>query len=579
MEFEEICKLVNGSSLPRKAISDCYIRKKFDFGIEFSMKIIDEIKNFHLLFTVDHPFLLPKIVYCECPQIGRYPHIEEYGILCLPLNTKHVPCGKFKDYLEAHIADAKKLLEDAFTGEMDDDLLNEAHSYWSHESSGNSYLLESLDCEEGMLYYYTSKRATYIASSKNYLERWFKAFGVSTGQYVSDNCYYLPLERPLYPAEYPENLKQLEELLASDSRNGLTFLQQQLRNNAKILYFVLSADTENGRFLGVLELKISLPPASYGRQNPQSHINNGFRDDKVPLKVLEARSNQFAKINRMYTLQVDHDWIHSRGQQDSAKLLKEKSVAFIGCGSLGSHVGRLLVQAGLKKIAFIDGELLAPVNTSRHTLGMAQVSQNKAVALKKRLQEDFPHQQDIQAYGKDFQHLTDSELESILSYEHIVVSIGEMGVEKSITRILIEKGFQGSVIYTWLEPYAVGGHAISFPKPSNMFLEHGQSHLYIGDFSDKTTTVTEPACGNVFQPYGCIDLSHMASLISEYIIETVFQEKHVTRDVRHLACSGSNRLIHGNNGTWSPEWVEKTQGAPEYRRLVIAWNPNNIEST
>jgi hypothetical protein len=67
-----------------------------------------------------------------------------------------------------------------------------------------------------------------------------------------------------------------------------------------------------------------------------------------------------------------------------------KSVAIIGCGSLGSSIAELLVRLGVHKMILIDGDKITAPNLSRHNLLLPDVGINKAVALAQRLNEANP---------------------------------------------------------------------------------------------------------------------------------------------------------------------------------------------
>jgi hypothetical protein len=65
--------------------------------------------------------------------------------------------------------------------------------------------------------------------------------------------------------------------------------------------------------------------------------------------------------------------------------LSEKSVALIGCGSLGSKIGSMLARSGVARFALIDDDILFPDNLVRHDLDWRDVGSHKADALARRL--------------------------------------------------------------------------------------------------------------------------------------------------------------------------------------------------
>lgn len=68
------------------------------------------------------------------------------------------------------------------------------------------------------------------------------------------------------------------------------------------------------------------------------------------------------------------------------ELLKSKSVALIGCGSLGSKVGTMLARSGTGRFVLVDDDILLPDNLVRHDLDWRDIGTHKAAALERRLQ-------------------------------------------------------------------------------------------------------------------------------------------------------------------------------------------------
>jgi molybdopterin/thiamine biosynthesis adenylyltransferase len=65
--------------------------------------------------------------------------------------------------------------------------------------------------------------------------------------------------------------------------------------------------------------------------------------------------------------------------------LSEKTVALIGCGSLGSKIAAMLCRSGVRKFKLIDDDLLFPDNLVRHELDWRDIGAHKAAALAGRL--------------------------------------------------------------------------------------------------------------------------------------------------------------------------------------------------
>jgi sulfur-carrier protein adenylyltransferase/sulfurtransferase len=70
---------------------------------------------------------------------------------------------------------------------------------------------------------------------------------------------------------------------------------------------------------------------------------------------------------------------------DSHEILRTKSVALIGCGSLGSKVATMLARSGIGRFFLADDDVLMPDNLLRHDLDWRDVGSHKVNALSRRL--------------------------------------------------------------------------------------------------------------------------------------------------------------------------------------------------
>lgn len=82
-----------------------------------------------------------------------------------------------------------------------------------------------------------------------------------------------------------------------------------------------------------------------------------------------------------------------RNMEETAASLIGKRIALVGCGSIGSHLARQLVQLGAgceAVLDLIDPEVLSSANLGRHGLDMRHVGQFKAEGLASSLSEFHP---------------------------------------------------------------------------------------------------------------------------------------------------------------------------------------------
>lgn len=70
--------------------------------------------------------------------------------------------------------------------------------------------------------------------------------------------------------------------------------------------------------------------------------------------------------------------------------LSEKSVAIIGCGSVGSKIASILARTGIGKFVLVDDDIFLPGNMVRNDLDGRYVGQHKTIAVKDRILDIEP---------------------------------------------------------------------------------------------------------------------------------------------------------------------------------------------
>ena len=123
----------------------------------------------------------------------------------------------------------------------------------------------------------------------------------------------------------------------------------------------------------------------------------GFRYDdikiKIPLLILTKDKNiitvflsqgEDKKIvcREIAPIATDFNLSKSRVPSEICAKMKEKSVAIIGAGSLGSKLSRSLASTGLNTMILIDDDILLPENISRHIAGFNSIGEHKVILAK-----------------------------------------------------------------------------------------------------------------------------------------------------------------------------------------------------
>jgi molybdopterin/thiamine biosynthesis adenylyltransferase len=81
---------------------------------------------------------------------------------------------------------------------------------------------------------------------------------------------------------------------------------------------------------------------------------------------------------------------YSKRLDESHEMLGSKSVAVVGCGSMGSKIATMLARSGVESFFLVDDDILFPDNLVRHDLDWRDVGSHKAEALADRLRRVNP---------------------------------------------------------------------------------------------------------------------------------------------------------------------------------------------
>jgi hypothetical protein len=118
--------------------------------------------------------------------------------------------------------------------------------------------------------------------------------------------------------------------------------------------------------------------------------------------------------NTAYALNVIHPQAEEMRLAPEHTALKARSVAIVGCGSLGSKVAVMLARAGVESFLLVDDDVLLPDNLVRNDLDWQGVGFHKADAVARRLELANPRAVcDIRKYRLGGQHSSDS-IETLL---------------------------------------------------------------------------------------------------------------------------------------------------------------------
>ncbi|MHB8920355.1 MAG: ThiF family adenylyltransferase [Halothiobacillus sp.] len=518
-----------------------------------------------LILVIDKafPYSQPRVVAPQAGSNFTWPHVEKHGLLCLRTTIANHDAG---ERALRHLQDAINLLN-FNEEECQTEFEREFVSYWHNRMTTNgtpplvlSLIQPGRDTHK-VFFTYDSKNNRYIvADDESSLTRWMEHAGVTIKSENIGESIYLRLARPWTPNQYPEFGRDVLNYIPSDQRNKI------FRPNTPILF---GARTSTGP---VIVCTILQGPTDRTARKP----SNGFRKVKdMPSSIL-SNLCETKRILRLSVKRVDGKWVHGRDHDPNYSIMRNKSIAIIGCGAIGSALARLLAQSGVGNFHLVDFDYLNSCNIARHALGMNYLGVNKADGVRSMLAQDFPHIETLIHAPVRFQHLNDEQLYS-LSQADLIISAGvDFDCDAAIDAWRKTLDHPPSHICTWAEAYALAGHAVLLQADDSLlsgFDENERPLFRISEWPpDNLPLIAEAGCGNLFQPHGAMDLQPIITLAGKLAIETLLGQANTSTRREWLGDlaqveqrGGSLRAAEKNmtNLTREAPWISVKSGQDE----------------
>lgn len=333
---------------------------------------------------------IPDLSFIELPKVeilDRHSltptliaHLEQGTGLCYADRTllrldQFNPGGSILRILE----EAEKTINKSLAGKASDEMALEYPSYWKGQTvqiliDTSSFIGRAhLALQDNL-----SSKLMLLVGADQKLPMGFKKVDNVTVVSTTSNLH------PLDNMKVPKTLAELEmwhNYQDIECSNSFEVVLSSLANKEVVFY-----SAPNG-WVGC-RLKLS---ADLKLLSSKKNLQPNFMQSQV-LK----RKNEISLIP-YHGKEASLDHITTRNLQSKFVNLKGKRIALIGCGTIGSHLGRFLVQSGAgnsAKFFVIDNQDLNAGNLGRHLLNFRDVGKQKAEALAEELMR-FHHELDI----------------------------------------------------------------------------------------------------------------------------------------------------------------------------------------
>lgn len=468
----------------------------------------------------DFPSTLP-IIYIERAKLERrIPHIEASGKVCIAQEgAVLIDTDAPKEIVKEAIQRAEQTIKDGLAGKHDNDLFTEFLAYWDYRPEGGKaiWLLPiPKEATEVCRAHTSTEGERIIAQTDDEIKYWAQ----KTNKHIRSfgHSFFLPLKAPIYPPDFGERytIERILEMLSDSCEETnlnkfLDWLKKETTPCSVIAAFPSTSEDGCVCFGFII-------PRTDALYHTQLHLKPKNAADEINLKPE-------ALIGKIEVERHDPHFITTRG--GAPDNLQNKTVAIIGCGSLGSQAARLLAYSGIGKLRLIDKEPLSSCNLHRHLLGADSIGLSKVTGIEKELTKSLPALK-VEIRASKVQDVLSKERDFVSSSDAILVATGDEALDRVLNELLIGGP---PTVFSWIEPLGIGGHALLIR--ANKGNQGCFECLYepvdgarIGNVASFVAHGQElgrsfAGCAGRFMPYSALDAIRTATEATRLIVETL----------------------------------------------------------
>lgn len=458
----------------------------------------------HIGLNWDFPHTLPIIVL-EKELLPEYiPHVEHDGFVCYSEQENLVIDSSVPEKVLADAVErTKDVLQKGILGENKWDFIDEFDAYWrlyqkaipvkslvnpSSEVRQIVVARESRKADRIEIAYVSDNDSTPIE------------FGVEARTVSHESGIYVPLQRGTYIDIFmQENLtvkvvrKTILEGISTYNRKILKRLTKKFKRNEVVIF---GLPRPSG---GVVLFGIQFS-AVYSAHPLNDHGNA-------------------EKTTSITLLRVDKSYLLPRGGANTS--FQDKKIALVGCGAVGGQIAFHLIQSGILNLTLIDHDIFTYENTFRNPIGKQFVGEKKVEGLRKDLESKYPYVK-IKTVALKVEEAVSKSILDMGKFDLVIMATGDDNVSLAINRFFHANGVRLPILYSWLEPYGIGGHVlVANMEGKGCFQCLFTSMQPYDEFSNRasfvkpgqTFTKDIAGCANRYTPFGSLDAGNTASLV------------------------------------------------------------------
>nr|WP_254627997.1 ThiF family adenylyltransferase [Myxococcus sp. CA040A] len=378
----------------------------------------------------------------------------------------------------------------------------------------------------------------------------------STGGLRQRSAIYLPVDpvsvNPsfrVYELATLEGLRKYAEALPADQKQVLTKCVEAL-DSAPEHFIVLALKRSEGErtLLGVLLRGIA---GGHPLTNPQA------RAEVLPFTLLR----------------MDRAYLGLRGGAGGD--LQKRRVLLAGCGAVGGYIALALARAGVAHLSLVDPDFFSPDNVYRHVCGMGSLGAPKVQGLKVEITRTVPYVS-VSGYPEEIGGLLRTKESWVREHDLIISATGHPTADLDLNEWSWSNPEHPPVLFTWLEPLGLGGHALlthvprgEGPAPGCMECLHARP--YEGGPLENRAAFAMPGvtytrdtlgCGSRYMPFADLDAQRTAELASRLALRAL---RHERPTATLVAWRGDPRAFEAAGYSVTPRF-ERDADAADFRR-------------
>ncbi|TDR36050.1 E2/UBC family protein B [Tahibacter aquaticus] len=378
-----------------------------------------------------------------------------------------------------------------------------------------------------------SSQFVLIGGSDDARSRWDRALGVAERSIHSAHALVVQLAQA--PIGAPANITELRELLAQENPNAARLLERRLAGGGSPVFVCFRVGDERTTYAGLRLIALrDLKPLNYVHGAKAQHAQR------------EQRRIVGWRVDTVSVERADAAWVHGRGFDEEAAVLRSKHVVVVGAGSLGGLVAQALAHAGVGQLTIVDPEDLVPANLGRHVLSARHLQRPKATALAEDIGAQLPHAR-VNGARKRYQSF--DLLQSEATPDLVVSTTADWPTDKH----LMDQHAAGSlpaIQLAWAEPHAVAGHSLlaadKSDRPIWLFDD-------AGGFTRAATRWTRakfvlPGCAGYHQPSTFNRLQKISAMAVEQAVQYL---TGLRAQSEHVTWFGDELVLTRLGGSWT----------------------------